>query len=80
MSDSVKISAERTREALEHLGITEDQLKIAKALDREKIKYINGMLNDAREYPESMDCQDSRLALALAQSILPTFDDEVKGE
>jgi len=65
------------REALETLGITPDQLRIARALDREKISLIREGLTHLYLpglYRPTMDEFEALLAL------LPTFDEEKANE
>ena len=77
MSGSVKISAERTREALEHLGITEEQLKIAKALDREKLLAVKMVLTLSKPRLKKDGLDNCAEIIDLFNDWLPKFD-EVK--
>lgn len=62
-------------EALNFLGITEDQLRIARALDREKVKYIERLLLDSYPHPLEQWPKIWKECCHKAISYLPTFED-----
>lgn len=57
--------------AMKLLGITEDQLKIARALDREKIESLRNHFRGYNEWIQSMGASGTSMG-----DWLPTFDEE----
>lgn len=64
----------RQREAMEELNLTPDQLKIGKALDREKVSAIKIVLLMAKPRLEREGLKNTRDTAQLCLDWLPTFD------